>query len=478
MRDIGYSLETALADIIDNSITAGATTIDLFTKLDGSDTKVGIVDNGTGMSEEELLTAMRPGSRNPREERSEADLGRFGLGLKTASFSQCRKTTVISRKAGVTVAAIWDLKLVADTDEWIVQMPDNPEELPWSEHLGESGTIVVWEHLDRIIENTDSGPDITNFVERIDDSLAHIELVFHRYLVREGSHSKINIRLNGKDLSPFDPFHSTHPATIAGPIEKIKVGDGTVSVQTFTLPHHKKVSTDDWELHAGPAGYVKNQGFYVYRERRLIIHGTWFRLARQTELTKLARVRIDMPNGMDAEWKIDVMKASAQPPRQVRDRLRRIIETIGANSKRVYSGAGTRLISENRLPVWNRVQNKNEVSYQLNPDHPVIMNFSQKLPEYLRDDYRRILDIAGSGLPVDSLFADFGTDPNGVNVGSTSDDSLFHAVITIYGHLKRSGMSHEEVITVMEVAEPFRSTWDRTEEIIVQIVKEDDSNGV
>jgi hypothetical protein len=128
-----------------------------------------------------------------------------------------------------------------------------------------------------------------------------------------------------------------------------------VKVQAYTLPHHKK-DPEGWERHAGKAGYLKNQGFYVYRGKRLIIHGTWFGLARQTELTKLARVRIDMPNEMDAEWKIDVKKASAQPPYHIRERLKRIIETLGASSRRVYTARGRRLTADSQLPVWQRIQ--------------------------------------------------------------------------------------------------------------------------
>ena len=111
--------------------------------------------------------------------------------------------------------------------------------------------------------------------------------------------------LNGRELEPFDPFHSSHPATILGPEEVFRLGDQEIRMQPVTLPHHKKVSTQEWERYAGPEGYVRNQGFYVYRGKRLIIHGTWFKLMRQTELTKLARVRIDMPNSMDSDWKID-----------------------------------------------------------------------------------------------------------------------------------------------------------------------------
>lgn len=354
MRDIGYTLETALADVIDNSITAGATTIRIFAESCDAGYRIGIVDDGHGMSESELLDAMRPGSTSPLDDRASEDLGRFGLGLKTASFSQGRRLTVASHRDGATSAAIWDLDIVAREDEWLVQLPDRTDDIPGISLLGEHGTVVLWEKLDRIVDGVDAAASDRQFDRRMMDAATHLELVFHRFLTGEPGHRKITILLNERPLQPFDPFHTRHPATEAGPIEKIGVAGGVVTIQTFTLPHHSKVSAAEWERHAGREGYIKNQGFYVYRERRLIMHGTWFGLARQTELTKLARVRIDMPNGLDAEWKIDVRKASAQPPYAVRERLRRIIETIGASSKRVYTVRGTRLTSDNRLPVWNR----------------------------------------------------------------------------------------------------------------------------
>ena len=120
--------------------------------------------------------------------------------------------------------------------------------------------------------------------------------------------------LNERPLEPLDPFHGGHPATIVGPEERILVDGEAVVVRPFTLPHHSKVGPADWERYARAGGYLKNQGFYVYREKRLIIHGTWFGLVRQTELTKLTRVRIDMPNTLDRAWKIDIKKASAQLP--------------------------------------------------------------------------------------------------------------------------------------------------------------------
>lgn len=458
MRDIGYSLETALADIIDNSIAAKARSIRLLADTTSAQPSLAILDDGEGMSEEQLLAAMRPGSRNPLETRDEQDLGRFGLGLKTASFSQCRKLTVASRKDGATSCARWDLDKVAQTNRWLVELLDDQSPVPWIEELGASGTLVVWETLDRLVEG-DTSDARSAFVLRIDEASEHLELVFHRFLAGERGIKKIALELNGRVLEPFDPFHSTHPATQAGPVEKIKSGGQEVEVQAFTLPHHNK-DPKGWERYAGKAGYLKNQGFYVYRGKRLIIHGTWFGLARQKELTKLARVRIDMPNGMDAEWKIDVKKASAQPPYHVRERLRRIMEAIGATSRRIYTARGHRLASDSRLPVWQRRQHGNEISYCLNPDHPAFADFKNQLPDNLKTGFERVLEIAASSMPVDALFADISASPCNVSGTQLAEDTLKYLVETTFSALTASGFNSNAALEMMRVADPFRENWE------------------
>lgn len=475
MRDIGYSLETALADIVDNSITAGSTTVRLYASTDSASPKIAILDDGKGMNADELLAAMRLGSKSPLEERDHADLGRFGLGLKIASFSQCRRLTVVSRQKGLASAAIWDFERVAETDEWLVEIPDKPETVPWADRLGEHGTLVLWENLDRVVQDR-SDEALAHFVRRVDEARSHLELVFHRFLTAEPGHRRIQMVLNERPLEPFDPFHANHPATDIGPVERIKVGAHEVSVQTFTLPHHRKVTSEEWERFAGAAGYVKNQGFYVYRQRRLIIHGTWFGLARQMELTKLARVRIDMPNGLDAEWKIDVKKASAQPPYQVRERLRRIIETLGANSKRVYTTRGRRLLSDNRLPVWNRIQDKGEIIYRINPDYPMVTEFASRLPEGLKADFLHVLEVAGSALPMDALFADLGGSPEKVAGNTPSDETLHQALQAAVKQLTDSGITWEDIREMLQFAEPFRSNWERTEKLLNKLNAEGGSN--
>ena len=203
-----------------------------------------------------------------------------------------------------------------------------------------------------------------------------------------------------------------------------RLSNGDVRIRPVTLPHHKKVTVDEWNRYAGPEGYIKNQGFYVYRERRLIIHGTWFNLARQTELTKLARVRIDMPNSMDAEWKIDVKKASAQPPAPVRDRLRRIIDEVGAGSRRTYTSRGRKLVSENRLPVWTRSQDKNEIFYAVNLDHPAFSRFLITLADEQKREFAQLLNLIESTIPIDTFFADVSSHPESVLTKALDEETF------------------------------------------------------
>lgn len=472
MRDIGYTLETALADIIDNSIAAEASKVDILAEPDQSGFRIGILDNGRGMTPEELIRAMRPGSRNPLEERREADLGRFGLGLKTASFSQCRRLTVVTRCDGATSAATWDLDRVAATDDWVVEIPEDPTTLPWVDFLGDRGTLVIWERLDRLTAAVSGPTDSSNFARRMDEARQHLELVFHRFLEGERGIKKVRMTINGVPLVPFDPFHSRHPATIAQPStpEVVRVNDKKVQIQTFTLPHHQKVSTEEWERYAGPDGYLRSQGFYLYRERRLIIHGTWFGLARHSELTKLTRVRIDMPNGLDAEWNIDVKKASAQLPSAVRERLRRIVETMQSTSKRVYVRRGKRLVDDNRLPVWSRIQNAGEIRYRINLDHPVVENFVRRLPDELNSDFLRILDLAGTALPMDALLVDLSSEPDKLSAGRIELEDLEQLLVTSVNGLLERGVIRDEISSFLEHAEPFKSNWQLTKSMLEELM--------
>lgn len=468
MRDIGYTLETALADVVDNSISAGATTVHIHADTIGAEMRIGIVDDGRGMSRSELLEAMRLGSRNPLERRAVRDLGRFGLGMKTASFSQCRRLTVVSRRGGETSAAIWDLDHVAQHDKWALLIPRDTSGLPFIEKLGPEGLLVVWEHMDRAVEHGGSAEGRQHFVRRLDEAHSHLALVFHRYLAGESGLARLRILINEVPLKPFDPFHATHSATIRGQTEKVRVGGHIVEITTFTLPHHRNVTAAEWDHYGGPAGYLRNQGFYLYREKRLIVYGTWFGLARQMELTKLTRVRIDMPNGLDSEWQVDVKKASARPPLQVRERLKRIISELGAPSRKIYTQRGKRL-HDSRVGLWQRVQENNQIVYAVNRDNPALVAFNASLPDPLRRDFEQVLYLVSAGLPMDSIFADLAGSPEQVKPKSLDDATLESLFAATWAALRVREISEAAIPEMLRAVEPFRSNWDRTEVLIERI---------
>ena len=466
LRDMGYSLRTALADVIDNSITAGARNIELLADTHDEVPAIGVLDDGSGMTRQELLEAMRPGSRSPLELRSAHDLGRFGLGLKTASFSQCRRVTVLTRKDGAASCASWDLDKVAERDKWVVEVA-GPEDLGrtrWADNLVGDGTLVVWEKLDRLV-GAGGRVDRRDLIRQLDEAASHLEFVFHRFLAGQGG-KRVTMSLNGRELSAFDPFHLNHPATQHHSEEIITLGGRNIRIWPVTLPHHDKVSKADWEKLAGPEGYVSNQGFYLYRNRRLILHGTWFRMARQLELTKLARVGIDISNTLDAEWKIDVRKASAQPPPPVRMRLRRIIARMGVPSRRTYTARGAKLTEESRLPVWARIQDKNRISYEINEEHPLIAAFHGGLGAEKPDEFERILRLVAAALPVEALHVDVSANPDMVRSTSIAFEDLETIVSSMWIILRERGLSPDKAKDWMCSAKPFRGDWDRTLRII------------
>ena len=179
-----------------------------------------------------------------------------------------------------------------------------------------------------------------------------------------------------------------------------------------------------------------------------------------------SRVRIDMPNSLDAVWRIDVKKESVQLPPAVRRRLRRIIEPLGAASKRVYTTRGRRLIEKSQIPVWSRVQNKNEIVYRINDDHPLVVDLLARLHAETRGDFLRIIEVAGASLPMDALFADLGGDMESLVSSATSEETLRYAAFTTFDHLLKTSRSRDDVLTIMRVAEPFRSNWARTAQIL------------
>jgi hypothetical protein len=465
-RDFGYNLETALADVIDNSISAGARTIQLIAKTAIDEPVIVVADDGCGMTETELVDAMRLGSKNPKDERARDDLGRFGLGLKSASFSQCRSLTVITRRRSHDSCARWDLDRVARRNDWSLELIDHHEKIVGHELLQKKGTVVVWEKLDRLTDGF--GGDRSKRVEYMNAELAraerHLRLVFHRFL--EGRKPKLNLFLNGRALKPIDPMAASHPSTQKDPEEVLPISNGEVRIRCHTLPHHKKMSREEWEEVGGPEGHLKSQGLYIYRENRLIIAGGWLGLARQAELTKLCRIAVDIPNTMDAEWKIDVKKASAQLPPIVRERLKKVVERFVGTSKRTYRSRGQKLVDETKSPIWSRIQIGGQITFRPNLEHPVFKAYAESLPDDLREGFNRCLRLVGSGLPVDALHAELVGNAEMVVADEASEADLRQIICAMADALVANGLETDALSGTLQSHPFLRENWYAAKQLI------------
>lgn len=435
MRDIGYSFESALADIVDNSISATATTVRIINDLDvDGHPYLAIVDNGRGMRADELTAAMRHGSRSPREIREAGDLGRFGLGMKTASFSQCRRLTVVSRADGEWAARCWDLDYVVERDEWLLQMLDHEaiSRLPSSDSLTGDGTLVLWQKLDRL----DSlGPHPEQVYEALNamfgSARRHLALTFHRFIAPEPADTSkpVAISINGAPLDALDPFaRLMRPQSDAHEVEVVHMDQGDIVVQAFTLPHHERLSTAQMcDLELG-SSLVETQGLYVYRAQRLISSGSWLGMARNAELTKLLRVRVDVPTSLDTEWSVDVRKSRVRPPAAVRERLKPLVLRMTEHARRPYTYRGRRQASGTGLPVWSRVEERGRVRYEISREHPLVKHTGTG-PD---SNVEPLLIAIEATLPLDALFADISAAPQGVSqeeIGAEELEQLLAAYV-------------------------------------------------
>ena len=192
---------------------------------------------------------------------------------------------------------------------------------------------------------------------------------------------------------------------------------------------------------------------------------------RRLELTKLARVGIDIPNTLDADWKIDVRKASAQPPAPVRERLRRIIERIGVPSRRTYTGRGAQLTESSRLPVWRRVQDKNHVSYRIDEKHPILATFRDGLDRTSAREFERVLRLLASTFPLEALHVDVSAHPEAVRPSPIGPEDLRMIAASMWHILHKRGQTPNQIEEWMRSADPFRTRWAEAVKVLTDIRK-------
>lgn len=377
-RDLGYTPEMAVADLIDNAIYAEAGEVKVDFEWDGLHSRVVFRDNGKGMTNEELIRAMRPGSQSPTEKREESDLGRFGLGLKTASFSQCRIFTVISKKEGGEVAYWrWDIDYATDkqTGGWHILHYADPKDIEEIEGM-KQGTMVVWEHLDRMVENDEKSAD--EFYEIAGKIKRHIEMVFHRFL----ENNQLKIWFNDREVEAWDPFLRAEKAT--QPITEERLENGKIKVKGYVLPHKSRLSPEVWLDNEERGGWNKMQGFYIYRNKRLLLAADWLGLARKSSHYKLARIMVDLPNDMDEEWQIDIKKSRAKLPFHLRQRLKAIMLVTRTQAEQVFRHRGKevqRSLSQEFSFVWKEMVKDGRYYFVINREHPVIAAQMAKLAD-------------------------------------------------------------------------------------------------
>lgn len=413
MRAMGYSFESAVADIVDNSISADASRISLRFGIDPAEVYVAICDDGCGMNQSELFDAMKYGSEQKRDGRADNDLGRFGLGLKAASLSQCRKLTVASKKNGTISACIWDLDIVEEKQDWYMVECDEDQikaikSVIWLDSV-EHGTVVVWENFDLLEKSV--GSVYSALMKYQDTTANYLALIFHRYLNRPKT-TCIEITVNNYRLTGLDPFLENHNKTNVRKRVEIPIKDNTgvermVVVQPYVLPFQKDLSAEDKRLSGGMENYRSRQGFYIYRNERLIVWGKWFGRPRD-ELTKYARIKVDIPNTLDDIWGIDIKKQSAEIPASIRQRLNRAIDDAmdSAIKAQTYRGRIEK-IDEDVDYIWDRIKERgDQFIYHINRNARIFDLIRQNVDDEMWSRIDMVLEEIEESVPYQQIYID------------------------------------------------------------------------
>lgn len=376
VRNFGYDLNTAISDLIDNSITAGADKISIRLEWASGTPFVSVLDNGDGMTDDELSKNIILGSHNPNQKRKKNDLGRFGLGLKTASFSMCRQLNVFSKTNTTDIAfRSWDLDIVRDANRWLVskKIPPWQSQLDEKIVLRDKGTLVLWRKCDRLLEFFDS----PNKLREIGvDLITHIGTYFSRFL--DGK-NKIQITVNDTKIQPWNPIPEGARYLSQQSIKNI-------IIHPYILPQKSYFKDKDvFEKAGGIKGWNAQQGIYIYRNNRLLINGGWLQLKKMKldEHTKLARIIIELDSSDDLNWHVDVSKSRASiPSGHIKEYIDAICRKTRTEAEAVYRHRGkvvSRSIAAADKFIWKTVLlPSGETSFKINKEHPIIKNVSEK----------------------------------------------------------------------------------------------------
>jgi len=408
-RCYGYSFESALADIIDNSIFAESQNIHI--NFYPKDDSLSIIDDGSGMSENELYNAMIFGSGDPSKPRDPKDLGRFGMGMKSASISQCTRLIVLSRKAKKLSGAIWDIDRIKKTGRWdLEQLNQKDIQSLVNDHLitmPAKGTAVIWDNIDSMQGNAQERPDEKN--RKITIAMNHLRLTFHRFMEKKSL--PLKIVFNGSQLIPLNPF--LEGKSQETPAQQIEIG-GTgkyILMQGFTLPSLNRMSPEEEKELELDRGFAATQGFYIYRNKRLITTGGWFGLERLQATTNLSRVSVEVPNFLDKEWDTDVKKTGMTPPPTILFAMRKLLAQFHNPSKKIYKRHGKKAIEKSKL--WLRSINYDAIDdvhiaqYDIDKNAELYRFLADSITEDQLEKLTNLIFAITREIPFASIFADY-----------------------------------------------------------------------
>lgn len=456
-RAIGYNIETAVADIIDNSISANAKNIWLNFDWKGSATWLSIKDDGIGMNNEELIQAMRPGSKNPLEDRNNKDLGRFGLGLKTASFSQARKLTVISKKSEYkSVYWTWDLDYVKQTGKWdLINLMPNSFDTNCLD-IQDSGTLVIWNDIDRVVKHLkqDDNSALGKFLEIMESVKKHLAMVFHRFIEAK----KIKIFFQDYEIKSWNPFLINEQATQSFPEEPLH--NGKVIIKGFVLPHKEKINVETYKDAEGTRGWNEHQGFYIYRNERLLLAGDWLGLFRKEEHYKLTRIQIDLPNSLDAEWQIDIKKSVARLPLIYKEQIKNYALKVRSHSVEVYRHKGKtiqKLAGQEFVPLWEDHKKGDKWFYKINRKHPLLNKVKQEFPTEPEKAIELLLRFIEETIPAKSIYIRESEESEAQRkpFEGNNQDIIRTTMQLMFDNLVNNGKSAIEAKSIIACIEPF-----------------------
>ncbi|EKN5070579.1 ATP-binding protein [Yersinia enterocolitica] len=393
LRDTGYSTEAAFADIIDNSIAANATKIAIELQYMFGEVRVVITDNGKGMSEEELRNAMRYGSEKRTDPKS---LGKFGMGLKTASTAFCRRLVVLTQKSGVHVGRAWDIDRIISTDRWELETPNVDEYYDDYQALRDfssnDGTMIIWENTDRLIK-LGSDRQIKDQIKNLGSELStSLNAVFFKFLasgevsisMKAGDEPKFELKGWDPLCSDFVTSDGVRSRLLKEKFVSVDLGKemASFSVRGSIIPSQNELNPEDLK---SVRYSLDNQGFYIYREGRLIWSDGWpHRLyKKEGKMTRL-RVELHFQHDLDDVFGIDFRKSRVIIPADIREELKRLVSPwrqeliktqarlISTNTQRAH-GPADKAIGKHKKFTKNS-------DIQVNGDTVTIRNQNQMKP--------------------------------------------------------------------------------------------------